>query len=379
MKKRIFTRSRLVRIAFAVGGLLIISIGAYMCHPQVGAVPWHNNLSRIRQSANWENGQFQNESATPTFAPGHHFAAELWESLFGRYPRKRPECKIPTVKVDLLHLPTDAEVLVWFGHSSCFFKSGGKTFLIDPVLSGSISPIPTGGKAFDGTDVYQTTDLPFIDYLLISHDHFDHLDYRTVSALRHRTGKVICGLGVGAHFERWGYAPGQITEMDWNDSLVVDTLTIHTLPARHKSGRSIQQNRSLWVSFLIQTPTRKIFYSGDGGYDKHFLQIGRKFGPVDLAIMENGQYDSAWHYVHMLPEEAVHAAQDLQAKRLLPVHHSKFALARHPWKEPLERITELSRDLKIPLLTPRIGEPVMLNDSSRHWQRWWEAVRELIT
>jgi L-ascorbate metabolism protein UlaG (beta-lactamase superfamily) len=278
--------------------------------------------------------------------------------------------------MDLHHLPADSAALVWFGHSSCFIQVGGKRILIDPVLSANASPVPGSVKAFEGTTSYTVADLPDIDYLLISHDHYDHLDYETVLALKDKAKKVICGLGVGAHFEYWGYPTGKIIECDWHQKIDLDSgMAIYTLPARHKSGRGLKQNNTLWLSFLLQTPEIKIYISGDGGYDNHFKAIGDQFGPIDLAIMEDGQYDSAWHYVHLLPEEALKAAQDLKAKKVLPVHHSKFVLARHAWNEPLDKMAMLAAAHHIALATPLMGEIVNLNDSSRIFDRWWRAVQ----
>jgi len=151
---------------------------------------------------------------------------------------------------------------------------------------------------------------------------------------------------------------------------------LYTLPARHKSGRGLRQNKTLWVSFLIQTPKAKIYISGDGGYDQHFKAIGDEFGPIDLAIMENGQYDSAWHYVHLLPEEVIKAANDLRAESLLPVHHSKFVLARHPWDEPLNKIVSPGTAYRISVATPLIGEVVNLNDPIQIFYPWWKDLRQ---
>jgi L-ascorbate metabolism protein UlaG (beta-lactamase superfamily) len=252
----------------------------------------------------------------------------------------------------------------------------GKKILLDPVFSNNASPIAGSVKAYKGTNVYTAADMPDIDYLLISHDHYDHLDYPTILALKDKIKKVICGLGVGAHFEHWGYKPEQIIEKDWNEKEEVGNgFTIYTETARHKSGRTLKQDNTLWMSFVLQTPTMKIFLSGDSGYDTHFANIGNKYGPVDLAIIENGQYDNAWHYIHLLPEEVLKAAQDLKAKRLMTAHNSKFSLGRHPWDEPLKKAAELSKAANIPLITPMIGEVVYLTNSSQTFKEWWKDVR----
>jgi L-ascorbate metabolism protein UlaG (beta-lactamase superfamily) len=280
------------------------------------------------------------------------------------------------VKTDLLHLPPDADVLVWFGHSSYFIQLDGKRFLVDPVFSGNASPVPGTVKSFKGTDVYAAADLPAIDYLFISHDHYDHVDHQTLVALKDKIGKVICGLGVGAHFEHWGYPAEKIIERDWNEQIDLGGgFVAHTTPARHFSGRGFARNNTLWLSYVLQSPTLKVFIGGDGGYDTHFADIGNRFGPIDLAILDNGQYDPAWRYIHTLPDEVLKAARDLKARRLFPVHSSKFVLANHPWDEPLAKITELNQAYHFPLVTPMIGEMVKLDEVNQPFRQWWVGVK----
>jgi L-ascorbate metabolism protein UlaG (beta-lactamase superfamily) len=251
----------------------------------------------------------------------------------------------------------------------------GKRFLVDPVLSGSASPVPWTVKAYKGTDRYTVDDLPPIDYLLISHDHYDHLDYETITKLKDKVKTVICGLGVGAHFEHWGYAADKIIESDWNNTISLDAgFKVHTTPARHFSGRGFTRNNTLWMSYVLQTPNTKIYIGGDSGYDTHFAEIGKQFGPIDLAILENGQYNVAWEAIHMLPDQVLQAAEDLKAKRLFPVHSSKFTLAMHSWDEPLIKVTELAKIQHLPLVTPVIGEMVNLNDTTQVFPEWWKGV-----
>ncbi len=275
----------------------------------------------------------------------------------------------------MLNLPIDTNVLVWFGHSSYYIQTDGKRILVDPVFSGNASPVPGTVKSFNGTDIYTVADLPPIDYLFISHDHYDHVDYKTLIALKNKTRKVICGLGVGAHFEYWGYAADKIIEKDWYESVKLDEgFTAFVEPARHFSGRGASTNSTLWASYVLQTPRIKIYIGGDSGYDTHYASIGDKHGPIDLAILDNGQYDEAWKYIHNLPEEVLKAAQDLKAKRVFPVHSSKFALAVHAWDEPLQIISELNERYHLRLMTPMIGEVVNLNDTTHHFKPWWRGV-----
>ena len=364
-------------MSIVIGVIILVGLLAFFVlrQPQFGKAPSGERLERIKQSPNYKDGKFQNLSYTPSFTEGHSMAGEVYQTFFKKHPRKFPTDSIPTLKTDLLLLHINENMLVWFGHSSYFMQLDGKRFLVDPVLSGSASPLPFGVKAFQGTDIYAYDDLPEIDYLLISHDHFDHLDYKTIKALQPKIKQVICGLGVGEHFEYWGFDPKNIIEKDWNESVVIqDNFTIYTTPARHFSGRSLSRNNTLWMSFVLDAPSMKIFVGGDSGYDTHFAAIGEQFGPFDLAILENGQYNEAWRGIHTMPEDFMKVVKDLQAQKVFPVHSSKFVLARHPWDEPLIKISELCQATQTPLITPMIGEKVRLNDPTQTLTAWWKGV-----
>lgn len=257
-------------------------------------------------------------------------------------------------------MPEDSDWMVWFGHSSYLLQLSGKRVLVDPVFC-MASPVSFVNKPFKGTDIYKPEDMPEIDYLVISHDHWDHLDYQTVVQLKERVRKVICPLGVGEHFERWGYDKENLVELDWKEDALLDNgFTVHCLPARHFSGRGLTPNQTLWASFLLETPSRKVYIGGDGGYDTHFEEIGRQYPDIDLAILENGQYNEDWQHIHLMPTALGEAARDLKAKRLVTVHHSKYALARHPWDEPLKNELEAATRNSLDLIAPEIGEVVEL-------------------
>jgi L-ascorbate metabolism protein UlaG (beta-lactamase superfamily) len=203
-----------------------------------------------------------------------------------------------------------------------------------------------------------------IDFLIITHDHYDHLDYRTVKHLKNRTGKIICPLGVGEHLERWGFSKNRIMELDWNENAVLDSaFMIHCLPARHFSGRGLSFNKTLWASFILQTPLLNIYLSGDSGYDTHFAEVGKQFPDIDLAIMENGQYSKDWKFIHMMPEYLVKAIKDLNPRKTFTIHNSKYALSKHSWHEPLDNISNAAEQDSLNLITPMIGETVYLNDT----------------
>jgi len=361
-------------IFFSVILLLAIGTALYLQHPKFGKAPISERLMRIQQSSQFKNSKFENSSFTPMFAEGYSISSLLYDQLIKNHPDREPKGVIPSFKTDLLQLDRDENILVWFGHSSYFMQFEGKRFLVDPVFSGNASPVPGSVKAFNGSDLYSPADLPDIDYLLITHDHYDHLDYETLVALKEKIQTVICGLGVGSHLEYWGYSSDRIIEKDWDETIVLQDLKIHTCKARHFSGRTFSRNNTLWLSYLVETPKRKIYVGGDSGYDTHLAEIGEAHGPIDLAILDNGQYNEAWKNIHFFPEQTVQASIDLKAKRLMPVHSSKFALGMHPWKEPLSEVSKFSKQYSIPLMTPIIGEKVSLDDENQVFKSWWEEV-----
>ncbi len=361
----------LLGIIFSV----VMSATILLKQPQFGKLPSGARLERIKKSPNYRNGAFQNQSVTPDLTDGATYFSVGKEFFFGKNKRVSPSDSIPSTKTDLLKLDRNQDVLVWFGHSSYYLQISGKRFLVDPVLSGVASPVSFTTKAFKGTDRYTPNDIPEIDYLLISHDHYDHLDYKTIVQLQPKVKQVICGLGTGEHLEYWGYNPAKIMEKDWNEQIdLADGFTVYTVPARHFSGRGFKRNQALWTSYVLQTPTQKIFIGGDSGYDKHFAEIGEKFGPLDLVILENGQYNKSWKYIHMLPDQILQAAKDLKAKRLFPVHSGKFALAIHAWDEPLKLLMENNKTENLKIITPMIGEQVNLQDTTQQFSQWWLGV-----
>jgi L-ascorbate metabolism protein UlaG (beta-lactamase superfamily) len=356
--------------------LFVILIPLYTRQEKFGKKSSGDRLKTIQRSPNFKNGKFQNIHDTPSLTEGYTIPGVMFEFLFKRNSNRNPPGSIPSVKTDLLNIPLDQDILVWFGHSSYYLQLDGKRLLVDPVLSGNASPLAGSNKAFPGSDVYAVKDIPALDYLFITHDHYDHLDHETILQLKTSVKKVICGLGVGAHLERWGYPTSMIIEKDWNETVELDKgFVVHTTSARHFSGRGFVRNTTLWLSYVLQTPSMKIFIGGDSGYDTHFKEIGNRYGPFDLAILENGQYDIKWKYIHALPEEVAQAASELKAKRFFPVHSGKFAMANHAWNEPLKKITALNKSMNIPLLTPMIGEIVNLKDNQQQFKQWWVDIK----
>jgi len=355
--------------------ILLVAVYIFMHGPQFGVLPSGESLQKIQASAHWRDGQFQNLSITPQLTEGASFFRILKKFFFEKGAQRIPPAPLPSKKSDLLHLNPGINRLVWFGHSSYFMQMDGRTFLVDPVFSGNASPLPFTTKSFEGSDIYAVWDLPAIDYLIISHDHWDHLDYKTILQLKPKVKRVITGLGTAAHLASWGYDKNRIEEKDWNEQIVLEEgFIIHTVPARHFSGRGFKRNRSLWLSFVLITPSKNIFIGGDSGYDRHFAEIGNQFGPFNLAILEDGQYNKYWKYIHMNPEETVQAALDLRADKLLPVHWAKFSLSIHSWDEPIIRIKKEAERRNLKLLHPMIGESVDL-DRDQAFSSWWERIQ----
>lgn len=359
-------------LTFSVIILFILVVILFTKQSKFGSLPKEET---IRLSSNYKDGKFQNQSLTPDLTEGASYISVLKEFLLEKKVRQKPSQPLPNKKTNLFDLLPDENVLVWMGHSSYFMQIDGKKILVDPVLSGAASPISFTTRSFAGTDVYTTNEIPEIDFLFISHDHWDHLDHSTIKKLQPKIKSIFTGLGTGQHFERWGFNKAIINERDWSETIIPEEgFKITFLPARHFSGRGFTRNKALWVSFALQTPNKKIYIGGDSGYDTHFQIIGNEYGPFDLAILECGQYDKSWKYIHMMPEEVVQSAKDLNAKKLLAVHWGKFSLANHTWDDPIKRVSKAARKESFPLLTPMIGEKVNLVDRAQIFSNWWETI-----
>lgn len=364
---------RLLIGMMALPALLSLAACAYLQQSKFGAVPAGERLERLRDSPNYADGEFRNRIETPTLQEGNSTFSIVAGDLLRPADKLRPARPLPTVKTDLKALAVERDTIVWLGHSSFFVVFAGKRILIDPVLSPFAAPFAFANRAFEGTNVYDADDMPPIDVLLITHDHWDHLDYATLTALRGKVARAIVPLGVGAHLEHWGYASEQVSEADWYAQLTpADGLAVHLIPARHFSGRWLTRNQTLWAGFVLESPTRRMLFSGDTGYGPHFNELAQRFGGFDLAALDMGQYDPRWPYIHMTPEEAAQAAVDLRAKTLLTAHIGRFSIARHAWNEPFARISAASRDRAYRLATPLIGEPLFVADTTQRFAAWWQ-------
>ncbi len=343
-----------------------------MKQEKFGRISIDLKLEQIKKSPHYRNGKFQNLNFTPDLTEGVSYLKVLKEFFFNKSKQTIPVDVLPSVKTNLHTLPKEKNVIVWFGHSSYFLQIDGKKILVDPVFSGNASPVKFTTKSFKGTDIYTTDDIPEIDYLFITHDHWDHLDYETLIKLQPKLKKIITGLGTATHLEHWSFDPTIIFEKDWNEIITLEEgFTVHTTSARHFSGRGFKRNQVLWMSFVLQTPSMKIFIGGDSGYDAFFKSIGESHGPFDVTVLECGQYNQNWKYIHMMPEEVIQAGIDLKAKKILPVHWGKFALAQHHWNDPIKRVTAEGKRRNVPVLHPMIGEEVDLTNPSQIFLEWW--------
>ncbi len=370
MDRRSFLLGGLGALGLAVGG------GVWFVNTaKFGRLPRGTRLERIQASPHFINGRFECLEPVEVLAdPDENRIVTTVKFFLQDKSALFPKQPMLSVKTDLHSLNPSEDVLVWMGHSTFFMQLGGKKILIDPVFSSYGSPVFFVNKAFPGSNIYSAADIPNLDILAITHDHWDHLDYATVMDLKPKIKNIVVPLGVGEYFEQWGFDLDRLHEEDWDSTVELDGLKIHILPSQHFSGRFLTTNPTLWCAFAFETPSKKIFVSGDGGYGAHFKAIGQKFGGFDLALMENGQYNIRWHAIHMLPEETAQAAADIGARQVITSHNGKFALAMHPWQEPMIEMTKYSRDKNYERLTPMIGEKVLIGQRDQHFDPWWERM-----
>lgn len=277
--------------------------------PSFGKDPSGKELEKIKQSPNYRDNQFQNPVPTINFAEDASMVKTMWHFI-NKPKSSKPPLPIPAIKTDLKQSISDKPEIVWFGHSSYLIRINNFNILVDPVFSGYAAPFPFLNKSFAGTDIYSVNDLPAIDALLITHDHYDHLDYETVTKLRAKVKHVYTSLGVASHLIYWGYDKQNITELDWwQRANIGDDIQLIAAPARHFSGRSIKRFTTLWSSFILKSNNYNIYIGADSGYGDHFKEIGARFGPFDFAALENGQYNKAWPQIHMFPWQTVQASK----------------------------------------------------------------------
>ena len=309
-----------------VGLIFAVSIASISGCAKYGALPEGERLERISQSPNYRDGEFRTLDPVP---PQRGSVITGWISrFFIDKERPIPTVPVPYIKTDLLALDKDTDLIIWLGHASYYLQFKGKRYLVDPVFSDHASPLFFVNKAFEGSVIYSADDFPPIDYLLITHDHWDHLDCSAVLALKDKVGAIITPLGVGAHFEHWGFPLDMVHELDWHDTFALaDDVILHALPALHYSGRTTTRNKTLWAAYALISPEKKLYLGGDSGYGRHYKMAGEAFDDFDLAMLDSGQYTDKRNCVHMMPEETALAEQGLNAKAIIHVHTATFSKA----------------------------------------------------
>ena len=352
-----------------IGGILFVNLS-----PEFGGKHRKEDIQRYETSGHFKDGIFHNITPTNMHMGPKDIATITYKYLFEKN-EKVPKTEPPIEKVDSLTIANTNEdfSFVWFGHSTFYIKMGNKNILLDPMFSEVPAPHPLlGNKRFQKELPIDLEKLPEIDYVFISHDHYDHLDYKSIKKLTKRVKHFFVPLGVGAHLRKWGVEEKQLHELNWWDEFETDNLKFAFTPSRHFSGRGPTNRFStLWGSWVIESENKKIYFSGDGGYDVHFSDIGDKYGPFDIAFIECGQYNKLWSEIHMMPEETAMAARDLKANVFMPIHWGAFTLAMHAWNEPIKRVIKKADELNLKLIAPMIGDFVNLNDSVPEVSPWW--------
>lgn len=346
----------------------------------LGSNPSGERALRIAQSPQYDGviSQFVNELFTPMSSNGSMLDMSI-EFFFNGGDQRRPAQSLPEVAsfpLDELAEKSQELRYIWFGHSTLLLELDGQRLLLDPVFSNSASPIPFSITRFQ-PPVLAVEQIAVIDAVLISHDHYDHLDYKTVKTLAQRDIPFYVPLGVGAHLVFWGVAEKNIIELDWWQQKELNGLTLTCTPARHFSGRGLwNRNSTLWAGWAITSKNSSVFYSGDSGYSDHYKTIGDKLGPFDLTLLENGAYSEFWNAIHQLPEQTVQAHIDLRGKVLQPVHWGMFDLGLHDWFEPIQRVTKAAQELGVRVLSPRLGEVVYPLRGEGFSEDWWSGAIE---
>ncbi|MFP4096822.1 MAG: MBL fold metallo-hydrolase [Cyclobacteriaceae bacterium] len=356
---------------------LLLLAGIIFLHtsPVFGGKASKTQKENYARFSGYQQGKFVNQLPTSMDMDVSEYANLTIEYIRGT-PNSKPAAALPVEKIDpaeVAQKDTGVTRLRWLGHSALLLETYGKTILLDPMLGPSPSPFPWLGSQRYGELPITADQLPYIDALIISHDHYDHLDYSSIRKLKDKTAHFYVPLGVGAHLSAWGVPTEKIHEMKWGDEIEHEELTFVCTPARHFSGRGLlDRDHTLWASWIIHTPSAKLFFSGDSGYGPHFKEIGEKYGPFDLAMIECGQYDLRWEAIHMLPEQSVQAALDLQAERMMPIHWGAFTLSLHSWTDPIERASREAQRLNVAITTPRLGEAIVLEEGVFPAAAWWK-------
>ncbi|MFT4834041.1 MAG: L-ascorbate metabolism protein UlaG (beta-lactamase superfamily) [Marinoscillum sp.] len=362
--------------ALLLGITLIFIVGVIFVSfsPQFGQPPKGEDAQKVEESSNFREGQFQNLIETKMDYSLSNIIGMLKET--SNAINTSPSSAIETAFDSSSPNPTDSILsITWYGHSAILLELAGQRIFLDPMLGDAASPLPIFGPRFGNNPSFDIDQIGDLDVVVFSHDHYDHLDYPTIKAIKDRVGHFIVPLGLGSHLRSWGVEPKRITELDWWETTTISSFSYTAAPARHFSGRGIgDSNSTLWASWVIKNETHSLYFSGDGGYGPHFKEIGEKHGPFDFAMMECGQYNKRWEAIHMMPEQTVQATIDLKAERMMPVHWGAFALSPHPWYEPAERVKIAAEKQNVQLVLPQIGKRISPLTYASNEIYWWRLV-----
>jgi L-ascorbate metabolism protein UlaG (beta-lactamase superfamily) len=368
MIRRFLKRAGLSLLAVLALTVLIVLPQAWegLGHRATGA-----RRARMEKSPQWKDGAFEN----PEPIVNH---VEMISGFFNVSPDATPKTPVDAQKVDPAFLavpPATGLRITWMGHSTTLIELDGHRVLTDPVWSDRVGPLTWIGPTRYFPPLIALDALGKLDAVLISHDHYDHLDQRTVVALKNQTDKFIVPLGVGAHLEYWGIPLEKIVEVDWWEHVKVGGLDVVSTPVRHASGRQVfDKDATLWSSYALLGPAHRVYYSGDTGLFTAMQDIGERFGPFDVTMIEVGQYHRGWPDWHIGPEQAVTAHEMLRGKVFFPIHWGLFTLAYHAWTEPIERSVLAAKSQSATIVTPRPGQSVE-PEVATAFARWWPSLQ----
>lgn len=330
-----------------------------------------DKMDYFKRASNYKKSKFHNDSSFSVVSRAKE------KNKFISSKNAKPKDKIPVKMPDVKNkLNKNDLTITLLGHSTSIIRMGDVNILIDPIFSMYASPIPfIGPKRFSDIPI-KINELSHIDIVIITHDHYDHLDYNTIKKIDYKVDKYIVPLGIENHLKRWKVSNEKIINLSWWEEVKVKNITIGCTPARHFSGRSIDDSyNTLWTSWILKNDYYKIFESGDTGYGNHFKEIKEKYGDFDVAMLDSGQYDKKWPMVHMNPKESVAASKELNAKYVIPIHYGAFKLANHPWDEPLESFVLNAEKENVNYLTPMLGETIDLSNAGKYKEKWWRNIK----
>ncbi|KQC29087.1 membrane protein [Flagellimonas eckloniae] len=366
----------LVVILSLIGILIIAYLLFVNFYPSFGGDISKERQKEYEKSRNYKDGKFVNQKDVPKDLSFGETVKLAYAFFTTKVPNGRPKQNLEVEKLDSLEVADykGGSRLIWYGHSAFLLQMDEKNILIDPMFGEVAAPHPLlGENRFNREMPLAIEQLPKIDAVLISHDHYDHLDYKSIIKLKDKVEIFYVPLGVGVHLEKWGIKKKSVVELDWWQEVNYKGLQFVCTPAQHFSGRKFGGNQTtLWSSWVIISATDRLYFSGDSGYGNHFKEIGKKYGPFDFAMMECGQYNTRWPDIHMFPEETAQAGLDVSAKIVMPIHWGAFKLALHSWTDPIERVTQKADELGLQLVAPQIGEVISLNKlDQRVTDKWW--------